>query len=264
MLVCPHCAAPARRFRVLRHTWLTCTGCGSATRTGHGADLADVYFRAPDPGTASRELAQIDAWLGGAGIAPRGALLDVGGGPGFAAAGLAKRPGVERVVLLEYSTAARRHAAGLGVDVRAFDFDGPAVPEVVQGPFDLVLLRYAAAWCADADRLAAGLAAVAAPGAQAVVTWALPTRGALWITAHERGAPAVLWSEARMEAAFARAGWEVAHRFEPAPPLRYPHGALRGAVALPQTLRPNRLPLELRQVHAGRVFRLAPIRHPSA
>ncbi len=243
-----------RRFGVLRHAWWVCAECGCASRDHLARAPRDAWFAHPDPRFGERERAELDGWFTLLDLAPRGAVLDVGGGPGFAAAHLAGRPGVERVVLLEYSHPAVDHARRLGVEAYPFDFDGADLTAVVAGPFDLFLVRYAMAWCADAPRFVRGLAELAAPGAHVLVTWALPNRGSMWVSAHEAAAPAVLWSEAALDRAFLAAGWRPRARFVPSPPLAYPHGGARALVTLPQVLRPHPLPLDLRQAHAGRVY----------
>ncbi len=216
-----------------------------------------AFFGHPDPSTAPREQAELAAWLGELGLTPRGAILDVGGGPGFAATALASRPGVERVVLLEYSPTATAYARARGVEAYAFDFDGASLAVVVRGRFDVLMVRYSLAWCADLPRLAGQLREVAAPAAALVISWVLPTRGACLGSGHESSAPRVLWSEAQVDRIFATAGWAVERTFVPSPPLQAVRGPWLRTLALPFALAPGPLPKDPLQRHAGRLFRLA-------
>lgn len=278
MDACPHCRGPVAAYGVYKHRWWVCARCGAATRAARPALLADrlpsrlqarlpprlrragaadPFFARPRADTGAAELAEVEGLLRRVGIGAAGRILDVGGGPGFVAAGLGQRASV---VLLEHSAAALTHARGLGVDARAFSFEGPPVPEVAPGPFDLVLLRYAVSWCRDLPRLAAGLAAVCRPGARLVVTHVLPTRGACLGTALEDAAPAVLWSERALLEGLTAADWREEASFEPLPPLPFwaPHRRGYALASAPWALRPGPLPPDLHQRHAGRVFSRGP------
>lgn len=182
-------------------------------------------------------------------------MLDIGGGPGFAAVALSALPGVERVVLLEYSPSAVAHARAQGVEAYGYDFDGPALSAVVAGAFDLILVRYSLAWCADLPRISAQLGEVAAAGAALLMSWVLPTRGACLGVGHETAAPRVLWSEAQVDRSFAAADWRVERTFIPSPPLQSVRGPLLRALALPFAFAPSPLPRDPLQRHAGRLFR---------
>jgi SAM-dependent methyltransferase len=215
-----------------------------------------AFFATPDAAAGAAELRDVQRWLAAAGLPAAGRLLDVGGGPGFVAAGLAP---AAAVTLLEHSPTAAAHARALGVDAHPYDFRGAPISRVASGPFDLVMLRYSVAWCADLPAFAAQLTPVTRPGAALLLTFVLPTRGACLGTALEDAAPAVLWTEAALLAGFARAGWRPVHRFAPAPPLPFaaPHGRAFAAASWPWAVAPGPLPYEFRQLHAGLVLRRA-------
>lgn len=259
MLACPACGGGVRPLGVLRHRWWVCARCGTASRVPRQvrAPRPPTFFRAPDPAAAALESAQVAGWLEQHAVAVRGRVLDVGGGPGAALASLAQRPEVEEVLLLEYSTHAREQAEAVGVPARPFDFQRTRLAEAAPGPWDLVMVRYAAAWCQDLPRFAAELRAQAAPGAVVLLTWVLPSRGAFAISQFEREAPERLYTEPYVDACFTAAGWSPLVSFEPAPPMLHPRLSWRWLAGLPVLFRPG--PSRgMRQHHAGRIFGLRP------
>ncbi len=255
MVACPACGGGVSCVGVIRHRWWVCSRCGTAAREPRraGAPREVGYFRRADPEAEAAEARQVGACLASHGIAPRGRVLDVGGGPGAALAALAREGGVEEVLLLEYSPHARARAAELGVSACEFDFQSGAVPVVAPGRWDLVMVRYSAAWCHDLSRFAAELAALAAPGAILLLTWVLPGRGAFAVSQLEFEAPDRLFSERIVDECFTAAGWTLRDRFEPAPPMLYPRPSWRWFLGLPVLLRPG--PARgFRQRQAGRIF----------
>lgn len=281
---CPVCGASAPVQGVYKHRWRVCARCGNASREARDrvaadrlpaplrrllpaslsvdpgvlADLPGTYYPSPEARLAAyqREAEEVDAQLLAQGVATRGRVLDLCGGPGVVLA----RLGGPGSTLLEYSREALRYAREeLAVDARFFDFQGEALPRIVSGPYDLLLCRYGLAWCLDLPRLASGMAEVAAPGALAVLLWVLPTRGGLLTSALEDYAPLRLWSEAHVGAVFAEAGWALDHRFEPCPPMPHwrPHRAGFRLFSLPWRLARGPLPRDPFQRHAGLVLRYA-------
>lgn len=255
MVACPACGGGVSCIGVIRHRWWVCARCGTASREARrpGAAREVGYFRDPDPAAEAAEARQVGTLLARHGLVARGRVLDVGGGRGAALAALARESGVEEVLLLEYSPHARARAAQLGVPSREFDFQGAALAEAAPGAWDLVMVRYSAAWCHDLGRFATCLAGLAAPGAILVLTWVLPTRGAFATSQLESEAPDRLFGERFVDATFSAAGWSLRERFEAAPPMLYPRRSWRWLLGLPVLLRPG--PARgYRQRHAGRIF----------
>lgn len=221
------------------------------------ADPSLAFFSRPDPIAGAHELSELRRWFATTGLTAQGRVLDVGGGPGFAAAGLAEAAGV---TLLEYSERAVAHARGLGVSAFHFDFAGTPLDSVAPGPFDLVLIRYALAWCATLPPLAHALRRITVPGGALLLSFVVPTRGACLVSALEDAAPSTLWDPGFVVRTFEAAGWAHAQTFEPAPPL--PLRTLRSRrfslLSLPWALRPGVLPRDLQQRHVGLVLRATP------
>lgn len=279
MAPCPLCGAPARVQHTYKHEWACCARCGNASRQSRPQlpvdllparlsgllpaalrrdlrDTQDAWFSSLEEGTPPHEgeVGLVERLLAAYQLDTSGAILDVGGGPGLVAAHLQR--GARRVVLLEHARGALAHARKLGVDARSFDFDGPALETVVDGPFDLLLCRFALNWCVDLPRLARSLAALARPGAAALLCFTTPTRGAVLTSMLEDAAPRVLWSPPWVESVFGGAGWSVQARLEPIPPMPYtrPHGPGWRLFALPWGWLPGPLPRDLLQRHAGLVL----------
>lgn len=263
---CSHCAGPLAGHAAFKNHWWVCARCGLAEREVRRTwadalpaalplppelrrEASPAFFTQPSASLGEREVTELRGWLRELGLTPRGAVLDVGGGPGFAAASLAGE--ADRVVLLEHSAPARAHAAGLGVEVAAFDFERG--PLGVTGPFDLVLARYSLGWCRDLPRFASLLRAEAAPGAAVVLTFVVPTRGAAWMSAFEDLAPWRLWPPQVVVGTFAAAGFKLERTFAPRPPMSWaePHGWRKRLATLPLRLRPSPLPPASHQEHAG-------------
>ena len=282
---CPDCGGPAACQPVYKHRWWWCAACRCAWRERRGrlpTDLLPIGLRErlpevlswdtalnTDPGAAffradysagaagtpyADEAARLRALLDRLGVDATGAVLDVGGGPGFALAGL----GARRAVLTDLAEHAVAHARGaLGLEATRYDFDGPPLDAVAQGHFDLVMVRYAVNWALRLESLVESLINLTGPGAACLITFVLPTRGAILTSALEDAAPRRLWTAAAVEDAFTARGWAVAARFEPDPPMWYwtprgPHAAIFG---LPWALGPGPAGRDLRQLHAGLLLR---------
>lgn len=281
---CPVCGAPAPLQPVYKHQWICCARCGNLSRLPRErllVDLLPTTLRARLPAALRRDEATLanpeDVWfkstetrqaafemeadsvvalLSRLEVPVQGSVLDLCGGPGHAAARLARR--AQRVVLLEHGRIALAHARErLGLDARFFDFDGPPLPEVVDGAFDLILCRFALGWCEDLPKLATGLTACAAPDATLLLSLVAPTRAALLTTAVEDFAPWRFWSPAHLARVFAEAGWLLTRRFEPFPPMPFwaPRGPRYGLLSLPWALWPGPLDRDPRQRHAGLLLR---------
>lgn len=273
---CPICGAPAPSLLVYKHRWRACAACGNASREDRaslpldrlpaplrarlpvalrrGATPSEGAFFAdpPSPEALAAEADRFDQLLGRLEIQVEGDVLEIGGGPGAVAERLRRRGC--RPTLLEHAEGALGFARErLGLDARPYDFAGAPLPAVAPGPYDWLICRFALGWCRDLPKLARGLAAVARPGARALLCFVLPTRGAALMSALEDHAPAVLWSAATVERVFAEAGFQLLRRFEPIPPL--PFWAARGpryrALSAPWALRPGPLPPDPLQRHAG-------------
>jgi ubiquinone/menaquinone biosynthesis C-methylase UbiE len=107
-------------------------------------------------------------------------VLDISGGNGhFLKELFQERP--ERVVLTEINEKAIDYAVQqVGVDCKYFDFNRHALTDVVQGPFDVVLMRACIMFCADLDRFLESLRRVITPAARVVVQYSVcPTLGVL-------------------------------------------------------------------------------------
>jgi len=276
MEACPHCGGAVAAFGVYKHRWWTCLRCGCATREPRpllpaerlpsflssrlpSALLRDpvvtaspgtAFFRGDDSASASREVADVRRWLSDAGVRPEGRVLDVGGGPGFVAADLMKDADV---VLLEHSPHAIGAARSRGIDARPFDFAGPPLRAVVEGSFNLVLVRYSLGWCRDLPRFFDDLAPIAAPGCALLLTFVTPSVGAFLGSALEDAAPAVLWEAAHLERVLQTHRWRIDRRFVPTPAMRLAdaHGRAFRAFSVPWRIQPAGRSRDLRQHHLG-------------
>jgi len=223
---------------------------------------ADGYLSADPTGTPYEgEPQKVRALLARLGLRSDGAVLDIGGGPGFVAAALAQE--ARRVVLTEVSAHIVPFARDtLGVDTRTYDFQAHRLADVVDGPFELVLSRYGLDHCLDVRRFARDLAEVVPVGGHLVVAgFIAPTRGACLVSALEDSAPRVLWSESAFDAAFADAGWLLRDRFDADPPMLYwrPHRRGFRLASLPWELAPGPLARDVHQHHPGRCYTRGPL-----
>lgn len=248
---------------------MICTGCGNLVRAARKDSRIDFnslwYTGLNAEKTHQREVESVESMLARAGVEVSGDVLDISGGPGHVAAHLARR--ARRVVLTEVVEPALHEARRQrGLDARRFDFDGAPLNEVVDGRFDTLLCRFSLAWCLDLPRLAEGMAAVASPNAQAMLTFVRPSRGALIGTGLEVCPPRVFWHARFVERVFAAAGWRLESSFEPFPAIPYwkLHGLAHGLVSWPWALLADLPPRDLMQHHAGLVLRYGGSLHPNA
>lgn len=106
-------------------------------------------------------------------------VLDVSGGNGHFLKEIEKQGAI--VALTEINKRSIDHAKQLhGFDVYQFDFNSQRIHEVVQGSFDIVLLRAAIMFCRDLGQLTQDLAKIVRPGGLVIVEHSVvPTLGVL-------------------------------------------------------------------------------------
>lgn len=119
-------------------------------------------------------------------IDPKGKrILDVSGGNGHVADEL-KKLGAD-VILTEVNDQAIEYARNhLQVETCKFDFQADSLDKVVNGKFDIVLLRAAIMFCVDMERFLADLEKLLKPGALVVFQYCvIPTLGVLLRTQND-------------------------------------------------------------------------------
>lgn len=119
-------------------------------------------------------------------IDPRGKrILDVSGGNGHVADEL-KKLGAE-VTLTEVNDQAIEYARDhLQVETYKFDFQADSLDQVVNGKFDIVLLRAAIMFCVDMERFLTSLKKLLKPGTVVVFQYCvIPTLGVLLRTQND-------------------------------------------------------------------------------
>jgi SAM-dependent methyltransferase len=292
VVTCPFCGGPRAAQLVYKHRWWRCERCGNASRElrerlpldGLPAPLRgllprslrvdraivgdparqwfvpEAYPSADPTGTPyAGEVDKVRGLLRRYELDATGAILDLSGGPGFVARALAAT--AHRVVMTDFVPHIVSFARDrLGVDACFYDYDGPPLPDVVRGPFDLVLSRYSLNFCVDLPRFVTGLNAVTTPGAVLLFAGFLaPSRGALLTSALEDAGPRVLWAPEHVSNVFAEAGWETVARFETDPPMRYwtPRSWRYRLFSLPWELGPGAFPRDVHQYQPGMVLRRA-------
>ncbi len=289
-MTCPYCGSGRTPLLVYKHRWWVCPGCGNATselRADQPGDRLPPWLRDRLPAPLRLDGAEVvdparqwfvpEHYAAGSAVgtpyageaeaflrllaqhdlSPRGVILDLSGGPGFVAQALAAT--ADRVVMTDFVPHVVRFArTRLGVDARFYDYQGAPLDTVVEGPFDLVLLRYSINHCLDPRVLARALWRLTADGAAVVIAGFLsPSLGACLTSALEEAPPRVLWDPDWLAAAFVAAGWQVAVRFETHPPMPYwrPRSWRYRVASLPWELRPGPLPRDVHQHHPGLILR---------
>jgi SAM-dependent methyltransferase len=136
-------------------------------------------------------------------------VLDVSGGPGFLTAHFLAH-GARRAVVTEFS---RDAVAGmvrqLGVDAVEFDYQSNRLPDVVSGPFDVVVIDYSINFCLDLAAFTTSLREVVRPGGYVYISWVHPTMGCFLRWQFDEYTYNALFTVEVMDAAFAKAGFRV-------------------------------------------------------
>jgi len=144
-------------------------------------------------------------------------VLDVSGGPGMIARSLAELGA--RVTVTEFTDASVAFMRDqLDLDTRRFDYNADRIETVVDGPFDLILVRASINFCRDLDRFAQGLSQLTVPGGLVCVDFSLPTLGTFLRWQFDRYTYLALYPTERVHEAFARHGFAVRHQ---PPDIRY-------------------------------------------
>jgi len=103
-------------------------------------------------------------------------ILDISGGPGIVAAGLKDK--CRRMVVTEYSQASvDAMAHNLGVNAVKFDYLDDNLEDVVEGKFNIVLVRSSIIFCNDLEKLLQSISKVIHPDGYILIQTIVPTLG---------------------------------------------------------------------------------------
>jgi hypothetical protein len=137
-------------------------------------------------------------------------ILDISGGPGHVAAALQKRGAT--VTVTEFSAeTVQRMAKHYPVQSAVFDYthDTKRLSEIVEGPFDLIMIRSSIIFCQDLQGLVGQLRLLAHSKSIVFIESILPTLGeVLWWQQLEYKFP-VIYSQPVIEKAFALEGFRL-------------------------------------------------------
>jgi ubiquinone/menaquinone biosynthesis C-methylase UbiE len=132
-------------------------------------------------------------------------ILDISGGPGIVASGLKDK--CCRMVVTEYSQAsvdAMNH--NLGVKAVKFDYLDDNLENVVEGKFNIVLVRSSIIFCNDFEKLLQSISKVLHPGGHILIQTIVPTLGEVfWWQQMEYKFP-IIYSQMAIERSLYRLG----------------------------------------------------------
>jgi 2-polyprenyl-3-methyl-5-hydroxy-6-metoxy-1,4-benzoquinol methylase len=231
-----------------KHRWITCSDCGNVFRerkekylfegfpllksrlipvqisnaldrmvevTVDNSNYYNYYDNVAAKGSESGtkwagEYEALLATLKGLDISLKGKrVLDVSGGPGFVVKHLDGF--AERAVVTEYSEdAVKGMIHALKIEAVKYDFNSDKIRDVVEGQFDVVLVRYAINFCNDIAAFAHSLKDVIAPGGLVFVSFVLPSLGTCLRWHHDEYTYNVLYNPETLAKGFCSASYEVA------------------------------------------------------
>jgi hypothetical protein len=246
---CPVCGGTSfGQIDSYKHTWLLCRRCGNATRRRKEAYLIprilpnivgdrlsarvrnkfypidevredesrfyEYYSEVLDKSLKDdskwhEQSSVVSRQLGGDGFSWGGKrVLDVSGEPGFFAKEVEEAEG--SVVITGYSpVVAEAMRKYLGLEAVKFDYNVDDIGEVVDGNFDVVLIRYSINFCNDLRGFARELRDRVHEGSKVLVSFTTPTLGCCLRWQHDEYTYNVLYRPDTMRDVFGEQGFEL-------------------------------------------------------
>ena len=139
-------------------------------------------------------------------------ILDISGGPGVLAAGLKSR--CKRVVVTEYSqTSVNSMKKHLDVDSVKFDYLNDQLEDVIEGEFDIVLVRSSIIFCHDLEKLLQSISKILRPGGYFLIETIIPSLGEVfWWQQMEYKFP-IIYSQMSIESSMFRLGYDLRYGY---------------------------------------------------
>lgn len=135
-------------------------------------------------------------------------VLDISGGPGYI--GYQLKEICDRVVVSEFSQkSAQTISKQFGIETVTFDYTKHKLGEVVNGHFDLVMIRSSIIFCSNLDELVSDIKKLLKPNGHVLIETILPTYGEIfWWQQLEYKFP-VIYSQETIEKFFYKNGFQL-------------------------------------------------------
>jgi 2-polyprenyl-3-methyl-5-hydroxy-6-metoxy-1,4-benzoquinol methylase len=140
------------------------------------------------------------------------AILDVSGGPGILARALKGR--CRKIVVTEFSAdAVGAMKQNLGVETVKFDYIQDSLDQVVNGKFDIVLIRSSLIFAGDIDKLLTSIDNILNPDAHVLLETIIPSLGEVfWWQQMEYKFP-IIYSQEAIEKYFYKYGYTLVYGY---------------------------------------------------
>jgi 2-polyprenyl-3-methyl-5-hydroxy-6-metoxy-1,4-benzoquinol methylase len=139
-------------------------------------------------------------------------ILDISGGPGIVAKGLAAL--CRRVVVTELSAeAVSAMNKNLGVEAIKFDYLEDRLEDLISCEFDVILIRSSLIFCGDIEKLLTSISNILAPGGVVLVETIIPSLGEVfWWQQMEYKFP-IIYSQESIEKNFYKFGFNLIYGY---------------------------------------------------
>ena len=139
-------------------------------------------------------------------------ILDISGGPGVLASALKDK--CRRMVVTEYSqTSVDSMREHLGVDAVKFDYLNDQLEAVVEGKFDIILIRSSIIFCHDIEKLLKSISKILRQDGYILLETIIPTLGEVfWWQQMEYKFP-IIYSQMALESFMFRHGYKLRYGY---------------------------------------------------
>jgi len=139
-------------------------------------------------------------------------ILDISGGPGVVASKFKDK--CKRIIVSEFSDiSVKAMRENLNVDALKFDYEKDKIEKVVNGKFDLVMIRSSMIFCKDFDKFLVSLSKVLKPEGYVLIQTIVPTLGEVyWWQQMEFKFP-IIYSQMAIEKFFYKNGFNLLYGY---------------------------------------------------
>ena len=139
-------------------------------------------------------------------------ILDISGGPGVVASKFKDK--CKRIIVSEYSNiSVNAMKENLNVDAVKFDYANDKIENVVQGKFDIILVRSSIIFCEDIEGFLKSLTKILNPDGYVIIQTIVPTLGEVfWWQQMEFKFP-VIYSQMVIEKSFFQQGFNLLYGY---------------------------------------------------